>query len=50
MGHEMLLFPPYHCHYNAIRIMWAQVKRDVTLTETRLVYEALGRVTQECWA
>ncbi|XP_063231451.1 uncharacterized protein LOC134535938 isoform X5 [Bacillus rossius redtenbacheri] len=25
-GHEILRLPPYHCHYNAIELVWAQCK------------------------
>lgn len=26
MGHTVLRLPPYHCQYNAIELIWAQVK------------------------
>lgn len=26
MGHTVIRLPPYHCHYNAIELIWAQVK------------------------
>lgn len=29
MGHEVIRLPPYHCQYNPIELIWAQVKREV---------------------
>lgn len=29
MGHEVVLLPPYHCQYNPIESIWAQVKGEV---------------------
>ena len=29
MGHEVLRLPPYHCQYNPIELIWAQVKSEV---------------------
>lgn len=26
-GHRVLRLPPYHCHYNAIEMVWSQCKR-----------------------
>lgn len=28
-GHEVLRLPPYHCQFNPIELIWAQVKGDV---------------------
>lgn len=28
-GHEVLRLPPYHCQYNAIELLWAQVKGNL---------------------
>lgn len=25
-GHQILRLPPYHCQYNAIELIWAQIK------------------------
>ncbi|GBP00310.1 hypothetical protein EVAR_102320_1 [Eumeta japonica] len=25
-GHQVLRLPPYHCQYNAIELIWAQIK------------------------
>lgn len=29
MGHEVIRLPPYHCQYNPIELIWAQVKGDI---------------------
>jgi transposase len=29
MGHEVVRLPPYHCQYNPIELIWAQVKGEV---------------------
>ena len=26
MGHQIVRLPPYHCRYNAIELIWTQVK------------------------
>ncbi|XP_060846494.1 uncharacterized protein LOC132926185 [Rhopalosiphum padi] len=31
MGHEVIRLPPYHCKYNPIELIWAQVKGQVAL-------------------
>ena len=28
-GHEVLRLPPYHCHFNPIKLIWGILKRDV---------------------
>ena len=28
-GHEVITLPPYHCQYNPIELIWAQVKGEV---------------------
>jgi transposase len=28
-GHEVIRLPPYHCRYNVIELIWAQVKNEV---------------------
>lgn len=56
-GHRVIRLPPYHCHFNAIELVWAQIKADVaeqnktfTLRDTeRLVNEAVTRVTPQNW-
>lgn len=57
-GHEIIRLPPYHCQYNAIELIWAQVKREVAKKNTtfkisdveRLVHDELDKVTCEDWA
>ncbi|KAL4119462.1 hypothetical protein QTP88_012269 [Uroleucon formosanum] len=34
MGHEMVRLPPYHCQYNPIELIWAQVKSEVAKKKT----------------
>ena len=29
MGHEVVRLPPYHCQYNPIELIWAQIKGEV---------------------
>ena len=29
MGHEVIRLPPYHCQYNPIELLWAQIKKGV---------------------
>lgn len=56
-GHKVIRLPPYHCHFNAIELIWAQIKTDVaernksfTLRDTeRLVNEAVTRITPQTW-
>ncbi|XP_022172555.1 uncharacterized protein LOC111035299 [Myzus persicae] len=57
MGHEVIRLPPYHCQYNPIELIWAQVKNQVaTKNKTckmvdieKLTHEALDSVTQHDW-
>ena len=57
-GHQIIRLPPYHCQYNPIELVWAQVKRAVARRNNtfkiadveRLVNEELDNVTQEQWA
>lgn len=57
MGHEVIRLPPYHCQYNPIELIWAQVKREVAdknktfkMNNVRdLMTEALQNVTIEDW-
>lgn len=58
MGHEVVRLPPYHCHYNPIELIWAQVKRDIASKNKtfkiadveQLANEALDNITVEDWA
>lgn len=57
MGHEVVRLPPYHCQYNPIELIWAQVKGEVAeknhtfkLADVEvLVNNALDAVTKEDW-
>ena len=46
-GHQVLRFPPYHCQYNPIELIWARVKGTADLRP--LVLEAIKNVTPENW-
>ncbi|XP_072035179.1 uncharacterized protein [Amphiura filiformis] len=56
-GHLIIRLPPYHCEFNAIELMWAQVKggvaihnKEFKMTELkRLLDEELRKVTPENW-
>jgi hypothetical protein len=57
MGLEVVRLPPYHCQYNPIEMIWAQVKRQVATKNTtfkiadveKLMHEAIDSVTKENW-
>ncbi|KAJ4451636.1 hypothetical protein ANN_03105 [Periplaneta americana] len=56
-GHTVLRLPPYHCDFNPIELIWAQVKSDVAkhntdfkISKTKELFEAaLGKITPENW-
>ncbi|KAE9543577.1 hypothetical protein AGLY_002377 [Aphis glycines] len=56
-GHEVIRLPPYHCQYNPIELIWAQVKSQVAKKNNtfkmvdieRLTHEALDAVTKRDW-
>ncbi|CAH4027691.1 unnamed protein product [Pieris brassicae] len=33
-GHTVVRIPPYHCQYNAVELIWAQVKRHAARNNT----------------
>ncbi|RVE41290.1 hypothetical protein evm_014060 [Chilo suppressalis] len=59
-GHKVIRLPPYHCQYNAIELIWAQVKGYAARHNTKppfsvkkmegLLKEACAQVTQEDWS
>lgn len=57
MGHEVIRLPPYHCQYNPIELIWAQIKGRVAEKNTTfkiadveaLTHEALDSITIEDW-
>lgn len=56
-GHKVVRLPPYHCHFNPIELIWAQVKGYVarnnkTFTGTeveKLIREGITNVTADDW-
>lgn len=58
-GHEVLRLSPYHCQFNPIELIWAQVKTDVkkknsnnnqTLKRVEdITKNAINRITAEDW-
>lgn len=55
-GHIVVRLPPYHCQYNPIELIWAQVKTYITkrnkfkMVDLKpLVKEAMSAVTPENW-
>ncbi|XP_066958850.1 uncharacterized protein [Macrobrachium rosenbergii] len=55
-GHKIVRIPPYHCQYNPIELIWAQVKSYIAKKNTFkladlkiLVQEAVNNVTAENW-
>jgi len=55
-GHRVVRLPPYHCHYNPIELIWAQVKGYVSKRNTfkiadikSLMEDSLKKVTKENW-
>lgn len=57
MGHEVVRLPPYHCQYNPIELIWAQVKGEVAKNNStfeiddveKLLNDALDSVTVDNW-
>ena len=56
-GHKIVRLPPYHCHFNPIELIWAEVKgyvgrnnKDFTVSSImKLTEEALSAVKAENW-
>jgi len=57
MGHEVVRLPPYHCQYNPIEMVWAQVKGEVAQKNTtfkiidikKLLEDAVRNVSIDDW-
>jgi len=57
MGHEVVRLPPYHCQYNPIELIWAQVKGEVAtknstykISDVRTLLEnAVKNISKEDW-
>lgn len=58
MGHEVVRFPPYHCQYNPIELIWAQFKGRVADKNSTfkiadveaLVNKEIDAITADVWA
>lgn len=56
-GHEVIRLPPYHCQYNPIELIWAQVKGEIAAKNNtfkmadveKILNEAIDHVTTEDW-
>jgi len=44
MGHEFICLPPYHCQYNPIELIWAQVKGEIAKTNTTLKFDDVEKL------
>jgi len=57
MGHKVVRLPPYHCQYNPIELILAQVKGEVAKNNKtfkfddveKLLNDALDSVTVDNW-
>lgn len=57
MGHEVVRLPPYHCQYNPLELIWAQVKGEVAdknctfkIKDVRkLLQDSINNVSVEDW-
>ncbi|GBP94823.1 hypothetical protein EVAR_91221_1 [Eumeta japonica] len=59
-GHQVLRLPPYHCQYNAIELIWAQIKGHAARNNTSppfagnsmlaLLQDAINNVQPEDWS
>lgn len=58
MGHEVVRLPPYHCQYNPIELIWAQLNGRVAVENStfkiadveELVNKEIDSVTADDWA
>ncbi|KAE9522593.1 hypothetical protein AGLY_017015 [Aphis glycines] len=46
-GHEVIHLPTYHCQYNAIELIWAQVKGQVARKNNTFKMADIERLTRE---
>ncbi|KAF0768771.1 DDE 3 domain-containing protein [Aphis craccivora] len=57
MGHSVVRLPPYHCQYNHIELIWAQIKNKVAELNTtfktadveKIVNKVIDSVMVEDW-
>jgi len=45
-GHEVIRLPPYHCQYNPIELIWAQVKSQVAKNNNTFKMVDIERLTK----
>ena len=56
-GHKVIRLPPYHCHFNSIELIWAQIEGRVarnnkkfSITEiTKMTVKAIEQSTESNW-
>lgn len=58
-GHTILRLPPYHCMFNPIELIWAQLKSEVKKRNSNgdqslkrveeITHEAMNKITPETW-
>lgn len=46
-GHKIIRLPPYHCHFNAIELIWAQIKGYVARNNKSFNITEVKRLTEE---
>lgn len=46
-GHQVVRLPPFHCQYNPIELIWAQVKEEIAQKNKTFSAEELERSTSE---
>ena len=46
-GHEVIRLPPYHCKYNPIELIWAQVKSEVAKKNNTFKMVDIERLTHD---
>lgn len=46
-GHKIVRLPPYHCHFNPIELIWAQIKGYVARNNNKFTLSAVETLTTE---
>lgn len=46
-GHEIICLTPYHCHFNPIELIWAEIKNSVAKKNTSFTIAAVQKLTEE---
>ncbi|KAF0703813.1 DDE 3 domain-containing protein [Aphis craccivora] len=47
MGHEVVCLPQYHCQYNSIALIWAQVKGKVAKNNTTFKFDDVEKLLND---